>query len=171
MAAFRASRLVCRAISSMIEILLAISFIAATASRTDLPLSCALWADLLAILSVCCALSAFCLMLELISSIEEEASSAADACALAPFDTWIEAALIDWLALDTSPAIARMSDTVRVSPLTIPPSAFISWSSGERSRMFTVRLPLATSSAAAVISFIAKISAFRLFLMALKSPL
>jgi len=47
---------------------LAISFMAATASTTDLPLSCASVADLFAILSVCCALSAFCLMLETISS-------------------------------------------------------------------------------------------------------
>jgi len=50
--------------SSMIETRLAISFMAATASTTDLPLSCASVADLLAILSVCAALSAFCLMLE-----------------------------------------------------------------------------------------------------------
>ena len=41
------------AVSSMMEILLAISFIAVTASATDLPLSCASLADLLAILSVC----------------------------------------------------------------------------------------------------------------------
>jgi hypothetical protein len=35
----------------------------------------------------------------------------------------------------------------------------------------TVRLPLAISSAAAVISFMATISVFRLFLIRLKSPL
>jgi hypothetical protein len=34
-------------------------------------------------------------MLETISSIEDDASSAAAACALAPFDTWIEAVEID----------------------------------------------------------------------------
>ncbi len=63
-----------------------------------LPLSWASLADLVAILSVCWALSAFCLMLETISSIEEEASSAEAACALAPFETCTEAVLIDWLA-------------------------------------------------------------------------
>ena len=52
-AALSASRLVCRAISSIIEILLAISFIAVTASATDFPLPCASFADVLAILSVC----------------------------------------------------------------------------------------------------------------------
>ena len=116
MAAFSASRLVWRAISSMIEILLAISFIAATASSTHLPLSCASLADLVAILSVCCALSAFCLMLETISSIEEEASSADAACALAPLETCTEAVLMDWLADATSPAMVRISVTVRVRP-------------------------------------------------------
>ena len=165
MAAFRASRLVWRAISSMMEILLAISFIAATASSTDLPLSCASFALLLAILSVCCALSAFCLMLETISSIDDEASSAAAACALAPLDTWTDAVEMDWLAADTSPAMPRMSETVRVSPLTIDASACISLSCGERSRTSTVRLPFEISSAAAVISFMAAISVFRLFLI------
>ena len=82
----------------MMEILLAISFIAATASSTHLPLSCASLADLVAILSVCCALSAFCLMLETISSMEEEASSADAACALAPLETCTEAVLMAWLA-------------------------------------------------------------------------
>jgi hypothetical protein len=116
MAAFRASRLVWRAISSMIETRLAISFMAATASTTDLPLSCASVADLLAILSVCCALSAFCLMLETISSIEDDASSAEAACELAPFDTSTEVVLMAWLAEATSPAMERMSDTTRVMP-------------------------------------------------------
>ena len=49
-----------RAISSMMEILLAISFMAETASSTHLPLACASLAELVAILSVCWALSAFC---------------------------------------------------------------------------------------------------------------
>ena len=170
MAAFRASRLVCRAISSMMEILLAISFIAATASSTHLPLSCASLADLVAILSVCCALSAFCLMLETISSMEEEASSAEAACALAPLDTWTEAVLMDWLADDTSPAMVRMSVTVRVRPATMAIRACISLSWAERSRTVTVRLPWAISSAACVTSFMATISVFRLFLMVLNSP-
>ena len=58
-------------------------------------------------------------MLETISSIEEEASSAEAACALAPLDTCTEAVLIDWLADATSPAMVRMSVTVRVRPATI----------------------------------------------------
>jgi hypothetical protein len=37
-------------------------------------------------------------MLETISSIDDEASSAAAAWALAPLDTWTEAVEIDWLA-------------------------------------------------------------------------
>jgi hypothetical protein len=37
-------------------------------------------------------------MLLTISSIEDDASSAAAACALAPFDTCIEAVEMDWLA-------------------------------------------------------------------------
>ena len=109
-------------------------------------------------------------MFETISSIEEEASSAAAACALAPFDTWIDAVEMDWLAADTSPAMARISETVCVSPATIDASACISLSCCERSRRVTVRLPLAISSAAAVMSFMATISVFRLFLMMLKSP-
>jgi pimeloyl-ACP methyl ester carboxylesterase len=36
--------------------------------------------------------------LETISSIDEDASSAAEACALAPFDTCVDAVAIDWLA-------------------------------------------------------------------------
>ena len=60
---------------------------------------------LVAILSVCSALSAFCLMLETISSIEEDASSAAAACELAPLETCTDAVEIDWLAAATSLAI------------------------------------------------------------------
>ncbi len=78
---------------------------------------------------------------------------------------------MDWLAAATSPAIPRMSETVRVSPPTIAASACISLSCAERSCSSTVRLPFATSSAAAVMSFMAVTSAFRLFLMVLKSPL
>ena len=69
-------------------------------------------------------------MLETISSIEEEASSAEAACALAPFDTWTEAALMDWLAAATSPAMARISVTVRVRPPTMAVSACMSLSCG-----------------------------------------
>ncbi len=72
---------------------------------------------------------------------------------------------MDWLAAATSPAMERMSETVCVSPPTMETSACISLSCGERSRNVTVRLPLAISSAAAVISFMATISLFRLFLI------
>ncbi len=100
-AALRASRLVCRAISSMIMILLAISFIAAVVSDTAVPPSRASWAAWMAIFSVCRALSAFCRMLAVICSMELEASSAAAACSDAPCDISSEAALIAWLPEET----------------------------------------------------------------------
>jgi hypothetical protein len=109
-------------------------------------------------------------MLETISSMEDEASSAEAAWVEAPFEISTDAVLIDWLAAETSPAMVRISLTVRVRSVTIAPSACISLSWGERSRMATVRLPCAISSAAAVISFMAAMSVFRLFLILLKSP-
>ena len=63
-----------------------------------------------------------------------------------------------------------MSETVCVNPATIAASACISLSCAERSRICTVRLPFEISSAAAVMSFMATISVFKLFLMVLKSP-
>ena len=78
---------------------------------------------------------------------------------------------IDWLAAATSPAIVRISPTVCVSPSTIADKACISLSSKHRSFRSTVRSPREIFSAAAVISFIASISVFRLFLIRLKSPL
>ena len=109
-------------------------------------------------------------MFETISSIEDEASSAEAACVVAPFEISTDAVEIDWLAELTSPAIVRISRTVRVSPLTMVASACISLSSGDRSRSVTVKLPCAIWSAACVISSMAPINVFRLFLMALKSP-
>jgi hypothetical protein len=154
----------------MMDILLAISFIAVTASTTARPLSWASLADLRAILSVCCALSAFCLIAETISSIEADASSAEAACVVAPLDSSTDAVLIDMLAELTSLAMVRISVTVRVRSLTMVASARISLSSGDRSWMLTVRLPREISSAARVISFMASTRVFRLFLMRLKSP-
>jgi len=67
----------------MIETRLAISFMAATASTPRLAAFLRVGGRLLAIYRLS-ALSAFCLMLETISSIEEDASSAEAACELAP---------------------------------------------------------------------------------------
>ena len=83
-AAFSASRSVCRAISCTMVIFSAIVCIAATAALTASPLAWASVADCRAIFSVWLALSAFCLMLADISSIEADASSVEDACSLAP---------------------------------------------------------------------------------------
>ena len=77
---------------------------------------------------------------------------------------------MDWLADATSPAMVRMSVTVRVSPATMAIRACISLSWALRSRIVTVRLPCAISSAACVTSSMAPISVFRLFLMVLNSP-
>ena len=104
-------------------------------------------------------------MLETICSMEEDASSAEAAWALAPFDTCTEAVLIDWLAAATSLAMVRMSETVRVRPFTMALSACMSLSCGDRSRRTTVKLPFEISSAALVISFMAAIRVFRLFLI------
>ena len=68
----------------MIVVLPAISFIALTAFETALPLWAASSAAFPAICSVCKALSAFCLILAAISSIEEDACSADAACSVAP---------------------------------------------------------------------------------------
>jgi hypothetical protein len=82
-----------------------------------------------------------------------------------------EAVEMDWLAAGhLAGDRADIGDGLR-QPATIDASACISLSCGERSRSVTVRLPLAISSAAAVMSFMATISVFRLFLMVLKSPL
>ena len=85
--AFSARRSVWRAISWTIEIFSAIVRMAVTALSTALPLSSASVADWRAIFSVWAALSAFCLMLAAISSIEAEACSAAAACSVAPCDS------------------------------------------------------------------------------------
>jgi hypothetical protein len=77
LAAFRAGRLVCRAISSIFEIELAISFMISTASSTLFAAFLASLALLSAILFVCCALSALRSMFDTISSIEDDAFSAA----------------------------------------------------------------------------------------------
>ena len=75
-----------------------------------------------------------------------------------------------WLAEATSPAMPRISATVRVRPATMLIRACISLSWADRSRTATVRLPWAISSAAWVTSFMAPMSVFRLFLMLLNSP-
>ena len=59
------------------------------------------WRDWRAIFSVWPALSAFCLMLAAISSIEAEASSAAEACSVAPWESCSALAESSWLPAET----------------------------------------------------------------------
>ena len=103
--------------------------------------------------------------------MEEEASSADAACAVAPFDTCTEAALIDWLAAANlagdGPYVGNRAGQAGDHG---GQRLHQNLSFAERSPTVTVRLPWAISSAARVTSFIASISVFRLFLMALKSP-
>jgi hypothetical protein len=68
-------------------------------------------ADWRAIFSVWAALSAFCLMLEAISSIEAEASSADEACSVAPWLTCSEAADSSWLPAETFSEAEIASET------------------------------------------------------------
>ena len=104
-AAFRASRLVWKAISSMVLMILAVSSLA----RRDLvhglgqlgpwtrwPSATTCLASLMRLLAWS-ALSAFCLVMEDISSREEEVSSMEAACWLAPSAS-------DWAAPETWPA-------------------------------------------------------------------
>ncbi len=74
---------------------------APTARPTASPEASASLADWRAIFSVWAALSAFCLMLEAISSIEAEASSADDACSVAPCERVSELADSSWLPDET----------------------------------------------------------------------
>ena len=117
------------------------------------------------------ALSAFCRMFADISSMEEEASSADEACSVAPCD--IDSALDDICKLPaaTLSAADLTSFTTSESLATMFESERISSSLAERSAMVTVRLPSATSLAALVMLLVASISVFRLFLIWLKSPL
>ena len=85
-AAFSASKSVWRAISCTMPILSAMVRMALTAFWTAWPLVSASREDCCTILSVCAALSAFCLMLAAISSIDAEASSVAEACSVEPCD-------------------------------------------------------------------------------------
>ncbi len=110
-AALRASRSVWRAISCTTRIFSAIVCIALTALPTASPLAWASAADWRAIFSVCVALSAFCLMLDAISSIEEEASSVDDACSVAPCASCSAVADSSWLPEETLWAAAFTSPT------------------------------------------------------------
>ena len=58
-------------------------------------------AALTAIFSVCCEFSAFCLILEFISSMEEDTSSATEACSVAPWDICSVLELMAWAAAVT----------------------------------------------------------------------
>ncbi len=149
MAAFRASRSVCRAISSTMAIFSAMVLIALTVSSTAWPPSFASCADLTAIFSVCWALSAFWRILEAICSMEDEASSAADACSLAPCDISSAVELICSLPAATLAAAACTSATIarsflimlRMASASMPISSFCTTS------MSAVRSPSATLTA------------------------
>ena len=169
-AAFSARRLVWRAISSMMDILDAISFMADTVLATAWPLSLASVADLTAIFSVCRELSAFCRMLEDICSIEELASSAEAACSLAPWDICSEVELSAWLPEVTLSAANFTSVTTWVRFCTMVERACIRPSFSERCFTSSIRFPSAISLASLVASLLASIRRFRLFLMSLKSP-
>ena len=93
----------------MMEMRSAMSFIALTASETALLLSAASVADLDAMLLVSCALSAFCWMVEAISSIEAEASSA-------------EAARLATARRSAFSALARVAPTTILEDATVPRS-------------------------------------------------
>ena len=148
-AALSASRLVWREISSMMVILPAMTFMARTVSSTATPPFAASSADFSAIFSVCIALSAFCLMLAAISSMDEEASSAAAACSLAPWDIISEPEESSWLPAATLSAAFFTSATTSASLATMLASARINSSCSERSLTCTVRFPSAISFARA----------------------
>jgi len=84
MAALRARRFFYLAISSMIEMREAISFMLAVVWLTARPDSSALRATRRARASAWAVLSAFCLIVEASSSTEAESSSMLAACSLAP---------------------------------------------------------------------------------------
>ena len=116
-AAFSASRSVWRAISCTMVIFSAMVCIASTARPTASPLASASLADCRAIFSVWLALSAFCLMFAAISSIEEEASSADEACSVAPCESCSALADSSWLPEETLSAAASASLTTSRKPL------------------------------------------------------
>ncbi len=106
MAAFSASRSVCRAISSMIDIFSAISFIACTVLPTASPDSRASAAALMAMDSVCLAWSAFCEIEAVICSMAAELCSMAAACSTEDWDNDSELAVISSLPAATFSAPA-----------------------------------------------------------------
>ena len=93
-------------------ILPAMVCIASTARPTAAPLASASAADCAAIFSVWLAFSAFCFTFAAISSIEEDASSADDACSLAPCDNCSALADNCWLPAETLSAAVSASLTI-----------------------------------------------------------
>ena len=102
--------------------------IATTAFCTAAPLCSASCDDWRAIFSVWVALSAFCLMLAAICSIDAEASSAAAACSVAPWLTCSEEEDSCWLPAATFCAAWVASPTTPRSRSTIDTSAWPSLS-------------------------------------------
>ena len=133
-------------------IFVAISFIAATVSKTALPPSLASTELLMEIFSVCIALSVFWRMLEAISSIEEETSSALAACSVAPCDICWAVAESSWLPEATFSAAPWTSVTTSFSLATMLARDSINSSFSLRFFKSTIRLPLAINLALAVIA-------------------
>ena len=79
---------------------------------TAVPLSVASVADLRAIFSVCAALSEFCLIVAVISSMDEDASSTDAACSVVPWDSCWAPEESSWLP------DATLSDAPFTSPTT-----------------------------------------------------
>ena len=110
-------------------------------------------ADCRAIFSVWPALSAFCLMFAAISSIEEEASSADEACSVAPCDSCSALAESSWLPDDTFCAAVVTSPTTARSFATMFSSAMPSVSLSDCGLASTVRSPPAIASATSAVAF------------------
>ena len=114
--------------SSTIEILAAICFIALTVCVTAWPPSPASLLALVAMPSVTRALSLFCEIEADISSIEAVVSSTDDACSLADCDSDCAVALT-WLAAPVSAsAAARTSSMMPASFSLVALASFLTWS-------------------------------------------
>ncbi len=153
MAALRARRLVCRAISSMMPILPAISFMAATASSTAFPPSAASPAAFWEMLSVARELSVFCLIVAAISSTEAETSSALAACSVAPWLICCEVELICSLPAATCPTAAWTAATISRRRIPISTSDLLMPVIVPEPPVPIARSPAATRSAIAAMSF------------------
>ena len=112
-----------------------------------MPLSVASAADLSAIFSVCCALSAFCLIVAFISSTDDDASSAAAACSVFPCDNCSAPEDNCWLPAVTFFAAVLTSVATLRSFSTIAERDFPSLSFSERTLTVSITSPFEIISA------------------------